>query len=94
MVSVSKQFGRKVEGGILQNPARESNAVEHHVSGSPTGRHIEPETVAVYELSRILRTAVYRSAEAPAFELAGASGWAVNGRANILPKECHHSDVF
>jgi hypothetical protein len=27
MVSVSKQFGRKVKGGILQNPARESNAV-------------------------------------------------------------------
>jgi hypothetical protein len=37
MVSVSKQFGRKVEGGILQNPARESNAVGRRVSGSQTG---------------------------------------------------------
>ena len=32
--------------------------------------------------------------EAPAFELAGLSGWAVNGRANIRPKECRHSDMF
>ena len=37
MVSVSNQFGRKVEGGILQNLARESNAV---------GRHFEPEALA------------------------------------------------
>jgi hypothetical protein len=63
MVSVSKQFGRKVEGGILQNWVRESNAVEHHVSAS----------------SALLFAA---QPEAPAFAMAGASGWAVNDQTN------------
>jgi hypothetical protein len=80
MVSVSKQFGRKVEGGILQNPARESNAVGHRVYGSRTDRHFEPETIAVYGLIRILLAVLFTAQpEAPAFAMAGASGWAVNG---------------
>jgi hypothetical protein len=53
MVSVSKQFGIKVEGGILQNPARESNAVERRHSAS-SALLFTANTVQYFHKSRLL----------------------------------------
>ena len=82
MVSVSNQFGRKVEGGILQNRARESNAVRRHLFGSRSGRPYEPEALAD-SFCRFLLT--FRFALSVRLAPQAQSG---------CQKECHHSDIF